>query len=112
MSQFSCIELKDLEQKSHEFTKEWNLKKKQIEKIQNTKFELENAKNELTLAKRNGDWEKAGELSYQIIPSLVQTLEISNKKNKIDEKNFIENTILKLIFIVWIHCFSNKMSKF
>ena len=86
-------ELKDLEKKSHEFTKEWNLKKKQIEKIQNTKFELENAKNELTLAKRNGDWEKAGELSYQIIPSLVQTLEISNKKNKIDEKNFIENTI-------------------
>ena len=87
------IELKDLEQKSHEFTKEWNLKKKQIEKIQNTKFELENAKNELTLAKRNGDWEKAGELSYQIIPSLVENLEISNKKNKIDEKNFIENTI-------------------
>ena len=86
-------ELKDLEKKSHEFTKEWNLKKKQIEKIQNTKFELENAKNELTLAKRNGDWEKAGELSYQIIPSLVETLEISNKKNKIDEKNFIENTI-------------------
>ena len=86
-------ELKDLEKKSHEFTKEWNLKKKQIEKIQNTKFELENAKNELTLAKRNGDWEKAGELSYQIIPSLVEILEISNKKNKIDEKNFIENTI-------------------
>ena len=83
------IELKDLEQKSREFTKEWNLKKKQIEKIQNTKFELENAKNELTLAKRNGDWEKAGELSYQIIPSLVQTLEISDEKNKIDEKNFI-----------------------
>ena len=45
------------------------------------------------MAKRNGDWEKAGELSYQIIPSLVQTLEKSNKKNKIDEKNFIENTI-------------------
>ena len=86
-------ELKDLVQKSKKFTEEWNLKKKQIEKIQNTKFELENAKNELTSAKRNGDWEKAGELSYQIIPSLVQTLEISNKKNKIDEKNFIENTI-------------------
>ena len=67
--------------------------KKQIEKIQNTKFELDNAKNELTLAKRNGDWEKAGELSYQIIPSLVETLEKSNKKNKIDEKNFCENTI-------------------
>ena len=86
-------ELKHLEKKSHEFTKEWNLKKKQIEKIQNTKFELENAKNELIIAKRNGDWEKAGELSYQTIPSLIENLEISNKKNKIDEKNFIENTI-------------------
>ena len=86
-------ELNELEQKSHEFTKEWNLKKKQIEKIQNTKFELENAKNELTIAKRNGNWEKAGELSYQTIPSLVETLETSNKKNKIDEKMFIENTI-------------------
>ena len=86
-------ELKELEKKSYEFTKEWNLKKKQIEKIQNTKLDLENAKNELLIAKRNGDWEKAGELSYQTIPSLVETLEISNKKNKIDEKNILENTI-------------------
>ena len=86
-------ELKQLEQKSNKFSKEWNLKKKQIEKIQNTKLDLENAKNELTIAKRNGNWEKAGELSYQTIPSLIETLEISNKKNKIDEKNFIENTI-------------------
>ncbi len=86
-------ELKGLEQKSDEFTKEWNLRKKQIEKIQNTKFDLENAKNELIISKRNGDWEKAGELSYQIIPSLVATLEKLDKKNNIDEKKFIENTI-------------------
>ena len=85
--------LKDLEQKSYEYTQEWNLKKKQIEKIQNIKFQLENAKNELNIAKRNGNWEKAGELSYQTIPSLVENLEMSNKKNKIDEKNFVENTI-------------------
>ncbi len=87
------LELKELEKKSYEFTKEWNLKKKQIEEIQNIKFDLENAKNELMIAKRNGNWEKAGELSYQTIPSLVETLEISNKKNKIDEKKIIENTI-------------------
>ena len=86
-------ELKGLEQKSDEFTKEWNLKKKQTEKIQNTKFDLENAKNELIIAKRNGDWEKAGELSYQIIPSLVATLEKLNKKNNIDKNKIIENTI-------------------
>ena len=69
------------------------MKKKQIEEIQNIKFDLENARNELTIAKRNGDWEKAGELSYQTIPSLAESLEISNKKNKINETNLIENTI-------------------
>merc|ERR1711991_1241627 len=41
----------------------------------------------------NGNWEKAGELSYQTIPSLVETLDMANKKNKIDEKNIVENTI-------------------
>merc|ERR1711991_1062485 len=75
-------ELKELDKKSNEFTKEWNFKKKQIEKIQNIKFDLENAKNELVIAKRNGNLEKAGELSYQTIPSLVETLDMSNKKNR------------------------------
>ncbi len=86
-------ELIELEEKSNKFTKEWNFKKKQIEKIQNIKLDLENAKNELIIAKRNGNWERAGELSYHTIPSLTETLKISDKKNKLDEKNFIENTI-------------------
>merc|ERR1711991_986374 len=81
------VELKKLEKKSNELSKEWNFKKKQIEKIQNIKLDLENAKNELVIAKRNGNLEKAGELSYQTIPSLVETLDMSNKKNRIDEKN-------------------------
>merc|ERR1711988_1779194 len=72
------LELNNLEQRSSQLTKEWSLKKKQIEKIQNTKLDLENAKNELIIAKRNGDWERAGELSYQTIPSLVSTLEKLN----------------------------------
>merc|ERR1711991_1105542 len=76
------VELKKLEKKSNELSKEWNFKKKLIEKIQNIKFDLENAKNELVIAKRNGNWEKAGELSYQTIPSLVETLDMSNKKNR------------------------------
>ncbi len=87
------VELKKLEKKSNELSKEWNFKKKQIEKIQNIKFDLENAKNELVIAKRNGNWEKAGELSYQTIPSLVETLDAANKKNRIDEKEIIETTI-------------------
>ena len=94
--------LKDLEQKSHEFTKEWNLKKKQIEKIQNTKFELENAKNELTIAKRNGNWEKAGELSYQTIPSLVEALESSQKKIRLiiyilQIKTYLKSAVINMI---------------
>ncbi|GIR16460.1 MAG: hypothetical protein CM15mP29_4480 [Alphaproteobacteria bacterium] len=36
---------------------------------------------------------KAGELSYQTIPSLVETLDTGNKKKRVDEKEIIETTI-------------------
>jgi len=49
-------------------------------------MDLENARNELQIVKRNGDWDRAGELSYQIIPSL----ETSNLKD--NSNNTLMNT--------------------
>ena len=63
-------ELKELELSSEKETKNWKLNKKIIEDDQQRKINLENARNELDNVKRNGDWERAGELSYQTIPNL------------------------------------------
>ena len=63
-------ELINLENKSLKQTEKWKFNKDLIEQEQQKKIELENARNELENTKRNGDWDRAGELSYQIIPNL------------------------------------------
>ena len=81
-------ELKELELLSGKETKKWKLSKVIIEEDQQRKIDLENARNELDKVKRDGDWERAGELSYQIIPNL----ETKILENEI-EADFI-NTIV------------------
>ena len=70
-------------------TKKWMLNKNLIEQEQQKKVELENARNELQIVKRNGDWDRAGELSYQIIPSLETSNLKDNSNDFFNEYNCI-----------------------
>ena len=72
-------QLKELKSTSKEQTEKWKLSKKNLEEEQQKKINLENARNQLEIEKRNGNWEKAGELSYQVIPNLENN--ISNIEN-------------------------------
>ena len=71
------LELKELEVISQKQTEKWKSNKRILEEEQKTKVELENSRNELDIEKRNGNWERAGELSYQIIPSLEKMISAS-----------------------------------
>jgi len=78
-------ELNQLQLLSMNKTKNWNFSKKLIEEERLKKIELENARNELDIAKRNGNWDRAGEISYQIIPNLeMEIKQFSNKNNSIN----------------------------
>ena len=81
-------ELKELKATSEEQTEKWKLSKRKLEQEQQKKISLENARNQLEIEKRNGNWEKAGELSYQIIPDL------ENKISKIENTDNLLNTIV------------------
>ena len=81
-------ELKELKLISKEQTEKWKLSKKILEEEQKKKINLENARNQLEIEKRNGNWEKAGELSYQIIPNL------ENNISKIENTDNLLNTIV------------------
>ncbi len=81
-------ELKELKSLSKEQTEKWKLCKKTLEEEQQKKINLENARHQLEIEKRNGNWEKAGELSYQIIPNL------ENNVSKIENTDNILNTIV------------------
>ena len=80
-------ELKELQLISEKETKNWKLSKKLIEDEQQRKVDLENAKKELDIVKRDGDWERAGEISYQVIPNLER--KITENETNADQINTI-----------------------
>ena len=75
-------ELEDLEKKSVEMTSKWQAGKAKLEKINDLKNKLDDAKYQLEVAQRKGDLAKAGELSYGTIPTLQKELEVLEKDNQ------------------------------
>ena len=74
-------ELDTLEKQSLEMTSKWQAGKAKLEKINDLKNKLDEAKYQLEVAQRKGDLGKAGELSYSTIPSLQKELENLEKEN-------------------------------
>src|SRR3981189_2686790 len=67
-------ELEELEQESAELTAEWQAEKQKLAAAQKTKEQLDQARAELDQAQRRGDWGRAGELTYGVIPELERKL--------------------------------------
>ncbi|QRM29924.1 ATP-dependent chaperone ClpB [Microvirga sp. VF16] len=67
-------ELADLEEQSNAITARWKAEKDKLGTAADLKKKLEEARNQLAAAQRNGDWAKAGELSYGVIPGLEKQL--------------------------------------
>src|SRR5256714_8777251 len=67
-------ELSDLEQQSAELTAQWQAEKQKLATAQKLKEQLEQARIELEQVQRRGDWTRAGELAYGIIPDLEKKL--------------------------------------
>jgi ATP-dependent Clp protease ATP-binding subunit ClpB len=68
-------EIAELEQKSATLTAEWQAEKNELAGAQKLKERLDQARNELEQAQRRGDFTRAGELAYSIIPELTRKLE-------------------------------------
>jgi ATP-dependent Clp protease ATP-binding subunit ClpB len=75
-------ELKGLESKSADLTEAWMAEKEKLQSAQRLKEELDKARSELERAEREGNWAKAGELSYGKIPELAAKLEEAEKTAK------------------------------
>jgi ATP-dependent Clp protease ATP-binding subunit ClpB len=63
-------ELVELEERSGEMTARWEAEKAKVVTNQKAKEELDKARTELELAERKGDFARAGELKYGVIPGL------------------------------------------
>ncbi|MFO1135755.1 MAG: ATP-dependent chaperone ClpB [Rhodoblastus sp.] len=67
-------ELADLEEKSAALTQRWRAEKDKLGSAQKLKEQLEQARNELARAQRRGEYQRAGELTYGVIPDLEKKL--------------------------------------
>ncbi len=67
-------ELGDLSQKAAEMTAKWQAERDQLEAAREIKEQLDRARAELDVVKREGNLGRAGELSYGIIPGLEKKL--------------------------------------
>jgi ATP-dependent Clp protease ATP-binding subunit ClpB len=68
-------ELADIEEKSASLTARWRAEKDKLGSAQKIKEQLEAARNDLAQAQRRGEYQKAGELAYGVIPDLEKKLE-------------------------------------
>ncbi|WP_024880685.1 ATP-dependent chaperone ClpB [Methylosinus sp. LW3] len=73
-------ELAELTEKSSALTQRWKSEKDKLGVAQKLKEQLENARNELAQAQRRGEFQRAGELAYGLIPDLERKLASSEKE--------------------------------
>jgi ATP-dependent Clp protease ATP-binding subunit ClpB len=67
-------ELAELEERSRAMTTRWEAEKAKVVVTQKAKEELDKARTELELAERKGDFARAGELKYGLIPGLEKQI--------------------------------------
>ncbi|MDK3074274.1 ATP-dependent chaperone ClpB [Sedimentitalea sp. JM2-8] len=67
-------DLSELQQRSAEMTAQWQAERDKLAGARDIKEQLDHARAELDIAKRQGNLAKAGELSYGVIPELEKKL--------------------------------------
>ncbi|MET1026362.1 MAG: ATP-dependent chaperone ClpB [Dongiaceae bacterium] len=68
-------EIEELEAQSRSLTEQWKAEKQKLADAQKIKEQLDQARSEAEVAQRNGDFVRAGELTYSIIPELTRRLQ-------------------------------------
>ncbi len=68
-------EVEELEAQSRSLTEQWKSEKQKLADAQKIKEQLDQARSEAEVAQRNGDFVRAGELTYSIIPDLTRRLQ-------------------------------------
>ncbi len=77
-------ELADLENKANELTNKWNNEKKELQNYKELKKDLDDKKFQLEKAFNEGNYKKASELQYSVIPSIENKIKEYQEMSKED----------------------------
>ncbi|EJF91630.1 ATP-dependent chaperone ClpB [Bartonella tamiae] len=84
-------ELVELEEESNEITAKWQAEKQKLGHAADLKKQLDDARNALAVAQRQGEFQRAGELSYSIIPDLEKQLDEAESQE--NQGSMVEETV-------------------
>ncbi|PPC90606.1 MAG: ATP-dependent chaperone ClpB, partial [Methylocystis sp.] len=91
-------ELADLEEKSGALTARWRAEKDKLGAAQKLKEQLEAARNELAQAQRRGEYQRAGELTYGVIPDLEKKLgETEGEADTLVDEEVTANDVAQVV---------------
>jgi len=77
-------DLSDLQEKSAFLTAKWQAERDKLAGARDLKEQLDKARAELEIAKREGNLARAGELSYGVIPQLEKALDVAESQEATD----------------------------
>jgi ATP-dependent Clp protease ATP-binding subunit ClpB len=95
-------DLAELEEKAATLTAKWQEEKKSVQDVQSIKEQLDKARAEVEVAQRRGDFAKAGELSYGVIPNLEKRLKaIEDKESTVLAKEAVTPEQIAAVVSRW-----------
>ncbi len=71
----------------------WENEKTSVEKLQKLREDIESVNNEIQIATREGNLEKAAELSYGRLPSMKKQLELEEQKVKESDRSLVHESV-------------------
>jgi ATP-dependent Clp protease ATP-binding subunit ClpB len=86
-------ELSGLEEESDRLTATWQAEKEKLGTAADLKGALDEARNELAIAQRKGEFQRAGELAYGTIPELEKKLAEAEQHGDSDAASMVEETV-------------------
>ena len=86
-------ELAELKEEFNNRSAQWENEKKSVEKLSHLREEIENMNSQIQIAQREGDYEKAAELSYGRLPELKKQLEMEEEKVKNAQFSLVHESV-------------------
>ncbi|TKT75216.1 ATP-dependent chaperone ClpB [Aquamicrobium sp. LC103] len=86
-------ELASLEEESSELTAKWQAEKQKLGLAADLKKQIDDARNELAIAQRKGEFQRAGELAYGRIPELERRLTEAEAKDQDGAGGMVQETV-------------------
>jgi ATP-dependent Clp protease ATP-binding subunit ClpB len=90
-------ELSELEEKSNAMTAAWSAEKEKVAESHKLKERLDQAKSEVEVAQREGNYARAGELRYSVIPDIERKLEAAADQGKLVNEEVTEEGIAGVV---------------